>query len=211
MTSRGVRYPGRARLIQVGWPADLVEFIDDLWSRTGGPTDRLAANEDDIESSETAITTLQGTQASISARVGDLENTPPPTEIIHDIDNPLPQFQPLPEPDYLQVVPVPVEQDDPLPAIFMPYTPPDVEAESLTVEEGTNAAMGVAALALGTVTVSNTRVTASTRIFLTPQESGVNIGHVYVSARTAGTDFTISSTDANDDRDVAWLLVEPAP
>ena len=85
-----------------------------------------------------------------------------------------------------------------------------VVGNGLRVKEGTNARMGRAQLAGGTVTVANTSITASTRIFLTPQTSGANSGFVYVSARVAGTSFTISSSNAADGNSVAWFLVEPA-
>lgn len=205
-----VRYPGRARLVQAGWPADLVEFIDALWSRTGGPIDRIGDAEQDTEQIETNIATLQATQATISGRVGDLENTPPPVEIVHDADNPLPQFQAVPEQSAPVVVAPPVEPHDPLPPIFMPYVPDEMEVEGLAVVEGADAAMGVATLVAGTATASNARVTADTRIFLTVQDTGTNPGHVYVSGRVPGSSFSISSTDPADTRPVAWLLIEPA-
>lgn len=205
-----VRYPGRARLIQAGWPADLVEFIDALWQRTGGPNDRLGETELDTEQIETNIATLQATQATISGRVGDLENTPPPVEIVHDADNPLPQFQAIPEPDASVALVSSVEHPDPLPPIFMPYVPDEMEVEGLAVVEGADAAMGVATLVAGTASVSNARITADTRIFLTPQDTGTNPGHVYVSGRVPGSSFGISSTDPADTRPIAWLLIEPA-
>lgn len=70
---------------------------------------------------------------------------------------------------------------------------------------------GVATLSSGTATVSNVRVTANSRVMLTAQNAppAGAVGHLYVSARSAGTSFTITSTDATDDRDVAWLLLEP--
>jgi len=81
----------------------------------------------------------------------------------------------------------------------------------LKVKEGTNAKMGLATLAAGTVTVSTTAVTANTRIFLTAQATGGTAGALRISARTAGTSFTITSTSGTDTSTVAWMLVEPAP
>ena len=78
------------------------------------------------------------------------------------------------------------------------------------IKEGTNAAMGVATLVAGTVVVNNTRITANTRIFLTIQSPAGTLGVVYVSARTAGTSFTITSTSILDTSTVAWMIVEPA-
>lgn len=81
----------------------------------------------------------------------------------------------------------------------------------ISVKEGTNAAMGVATLSGGTITVSNSRVTANTRIFITPQETGTLTGFVRVSARSAGTSFTITSSIGTDNAVLAWQLIEPAP
>lgn len=80
-----------------------------------------------------------------------------------------------------------------------------------SIKEGTNATMGVATLSAGTVTVTNTTVTATSRIFLTVQGGTLtNVGSTYISARSAGTSFTISSSNILDASDVAWLIVAPA-
>lgn len=81
----------------------------------------------------------------------------------------------------------------------------------LCIKEGANASMGLATLALGSVTVANTLVTANTRIFLTAQAGSLNLGAVSVSARTPGVSFTISSSSLLDSRDVGYILIEPAP
>jgi hypothetical protein len=81
----------------------------------------------------------------------------------------------------------------------------------LYIKEGTNATMGVVTLVLGVATVSTTKVTANSRIFLTTQGGTLtNIANHYVSGRTAGTSFTITSMNLLDTSDVAWLIVEPA-
>ena len=77
------------------------------------------------------------------------------------------------------------------------------------IQEGANKWMGVATLSGSTVTVSNTRVTANSRIFLTTQSPSGTVGSVYISARTAGTSFTITSTGAADTSTVAWEIKEP--
>ncbi|MFD5491605.1 hypothetical protein ACFWH4_01355 [Streptomyces sp. NPDC127091] len=82
--------------------------------------------------------------------------------------------------------------------------------KGLRVKEGTNAKMGVATLAAGTVTVANTSITATSRVFLTCQTPGGTPGFLRVSARTAGTSFTILSSSGTDTSVVAWLIVEPA-
>jgi hypothetical protein len=80
------------------------------------------------------------------------------------------------------------------------------------VKEGTNASMGLATLAAGTVVVNTTVVSATSRIQLTVQALGTVAAPkaVAVTARTAGTSFTITSSDATDTSTVAWLIVEPA-
>jgi hypothetical protein len=82
--------------------------------------------------------------------------------------------------------------------------------QGFQVKEGSNAKMGTAVLVGGTVTVANTSVTASSRIFLTADAPGGTLGSVYVSARTAGTSFTITSTSAIDTSTVAWIIFEPS-
>lgn len=88
----------------------------------------------------------------------------------------------------------------------------DTVGKGLKIAEGSNARLGTSAMSGGTVVVANTSVTSTTRIFLTKQESGtpVALGSVRVSARTAGTSFTISSDNVLDTSTVAWMLVEPA-
>lgn len=79
--------------------------------------------------------------------------------------------------------------------------------KGVQIKEGTNARMGQATLSGGTVTVSNTSVTTSTRIFLTRSSTSTGYGHLRTSI-TASTSFTITSTDGTDDGTVDWLLVE---
>ena len=84
--------------------------------------------------------------------------------------------------------------------------------QGVQVKEGTNAKMGVTgAMTAGAITVSTTAVTATSRIFLTAQTTGGTAGALRVSARTAGTSFTITSTSGSDTSTVAWFIVEPAP
>lgn len=80
------------------------------------------------------------------------------------------------------------------------------------VVEGSNAAMGVATLVAGTATVNTTAVAANSRIFLTTQSLGTVATPmaVAVTARTAGTSFTITSEDGTDTSVVAWQIVQPA-
>ncbi len=76
-------------------------------------------------------------------------------------------------------------------------------------KEGTNCKQGTAVLVAGTVTVANTAVTANSRIFLTPQNAGGTPGFVGVSARVAGTSFTITSSNAGDTSTIAYEIFEP--
>lgn len=78
------------------------------------------------------------------------------------------------------------------------------------VKEGSNCKQGVATLVGGTVVVSNTSVTANSRIMLTSQSDGGTPGFLRVSARTAGTSFTITSSSGTDTSVVAYEIFEPA-
>ena len=78
----------------------------------------------------------------------------------------------------------------------------------LRVAEGSNAKQGTATLSSGTVVVSNTSVTSSSRIFLTAQD-GNSTGALRVSARTAATSFTITSSAGGDSGVVAYEIFEP--
>jgi hypothetical protein len=82
--------------------------------------------------------------------------------------------------------------------------------KGIKIKEGSNARMGNATLVAGTVTVSNTSVTANTRIFLQHATTGGTPGHLTYT-KSAATSFTITSTSGTDTSTVDWLLVEPAP
>ena len=93
-----------------------------------------------------------------------------------------------------------------------PFGPIDVQTVGvgLQVGEGANAKQGItAAMTAGTITQADTKVTASSRIFLTSQATGGTVGGENVSARTAGTSFTITSTNAADTSTVGYLINEP--
>lgn len=80
----------------------------------------------------------------------------------------------------------------------------------LAIAEGANGRMGTLVLTGATpVVVSNTSVTAITRIFLTANVTGGTPGHFWVSARTAGTSFSVTGT-AGDTSTLAYMLAEPA-
>lgn len=67
---------------------------------------------------------------------------------------------------------------------------------------------GIATLVAGTVNVALTQVTGNSKIRLEMYTPGGTVGYQYVSARTAGTGFTITSTNAADTSQVYWELVQ---
>ncbi len=81
------------------------------------------------------------------------------------------------------------------------------------VKQGTNATAGVATLVGGTVVVNTNKVTANSMIYVTAQALGtVAIPSGYgITARVAGTSFTITASAATDTSVIAWWIVEPAP
>jgi hypothetical protein len=82
--------------------------------------------------------------------------------------------------------------------------------KGLYIKEGANATMGVKTLTGGTAVVATTKVTASSRIFLDNQSLGGTAGFLLISARSAGTSFTITSSSGTDTSVIAWLIIEPA-
>lgn len=82
--------------------------------------------------------------------------------------------------------------------------------KGLYIKEGTDATMGRATLIGGTIVVLTSKVTANSEIFITSNVDGGTNGFVRVSARTAGTSFTITSSSATDTSTVSWIIVEPA-
>lgn len=82
----------------------------------------------------------------------------------------------------------------------------------LAVKEGANACQGVATLVAGTATVSTTVVAATSRIQISVQSLGTVTAPkaVAVTARTAGTSFTITSADPTDTSTVAWEIFQAA-
>jgi hypothetical protein len=79
----------------------------------------------------------------------------------------------------------------------------------LRVSEGSGGKEGAVALTAGSATVPNVNVTANSRIFLTSQADGGTPGFLRVSARTPGTNFTITSSSGTDTSTVAYEIFEP--
>ena len=94
-------------------------------------------------------------------------------------------------------------------AVFSGHIDLTVAGSGLQIAEGSNAKQGTAVLVAGTVTVANTSVTANSRIFLTCQVPGGTPGFLRISARTAGTSFTILSSSGTDTSTVAYEIFEP--
>lgn len=82
--------------------------------------------------------------------------------------------------------------------------------EGLTITEGTDGMMGQVTLVAGTITVNNVNVKANSRIFLTRQSLGGAAGDLRVSAKVAGTSFTITSASGTDTSQVAYQIINPA-
>lgn len=64
---------------------------------------------------------------------------------------------------------------------------------------------GRATLSAGSASVANTTIGANDLVILTP--IGAGSGSIYVASQTAGTGFTIGSTDATDTRQVNYMVV----
>lgn len=69
--------------------------------------------------------------------------------------------------------------------------------------------VGTATLVAGTVTVSDTRITAAASIKLSTNTVGGTPGALYVSAKTPGTSFVITSTNAGDTSVVNYEITFP--
>lgn len=77
-------------------------------------------------------------------------------------------------------------------------------------ETGVAAAMGVATLVAGQVTVPTTAIKATSRVFLSVQAAAGVQGHLRVDSRAARLSFVIASSSGTDTSTVAWLIVDPA-
>lgn len=79
----------------------------------------------------------------------------------------------------------------------------------LSIAIGTNASVGTATLTAGTVTVSTTAVTSSSKIFLTVATTGAltNIGTPTVGTIVNGTSFVINSSNILDTSNINWWII----
>lgn len=82
---------------------------------------------------------------------------------------------------------------------------------TLMINGGANEQCGTAVLVGGTVTVNNTKVSANSIIIITVQALGtVAVPSGYsISARVAGTSFTILASAPTDTSTVGWFIIEP--
>lgn len=80
----------------------------------------------------------------------------------------------------------------------------------LQFKGGSNARVGTGTLAGGTATIANTSVTANSYILVQDQGGGVtaNIGALFVASQTAGTGFTVQSSNALDTSNFKYLIFE---
>lgn len=85
-----------------------------------------------------------------------------------------------------------------------------LSTSSLSIIAGANAKMGTATLVAGSKVVANTAVTANSVIFITTKTPGGTVGYKYVSAKVAGTSFTITSASGTDTSTMDYIIVEPA-
>lgn len=78
----------------------------------------------------------------------------------------------------------------------------------IKIATGTNASAGTGTLSGGTVTISTTAVTANSLIFLTDTASSLtNVGTLSVTAKSAGTSFTVTSANALDTSTFNWFMI----
>lgn len=87
----------------------------------------------------------------------------------------------------------------------------NVSAVGLRVTEGANGKQGVTTLSGGASVVSNTSVTADSRIFLSVQSLGtVTVPTpIAVTARDVGVSFTVTSSNVIDTSVIAFEIFEP--
>ncbi len=86
--------------------------------------------------------------------------------------------------------------------------------KGIQIKNGTNARIGTASLAAGTVTIANTSITANTRVFAMSYNIVGTPGFLAMSGRVVGTSFTITSYTGTgsvnnlDTSSFSWILFE---
>jgi hypothetical protein len=76
----------------------------------------------------------------------------------------------------------------------------------INVTTGTNKSAGTGTLASGTATISTTQVTANSLIFI-QYTSCSSCASTYISAKTAGTSFVVTSTNGSDASTFNWWII----
>ena len=95
-------------------------------------------------------------------------------------------------------------------AVFLKDTGATFVNKGATQVGAVNASrQGTARLVAGSVVVSTTFVRADSLILVTSQADGGTVGSLRVSARTAGTSFTITSSSGSDTSLVGWQIINP--
>lgn len=84
----------------------------------------------------------------------------------------------------------------------------NIQGKLAPLSTGGAAICGNATLVAGTVTVNTTAATANTLVILSPKTAGGTLG-TYTYTITAGTSFTINSSNILDTSTISWMLVEP--
>lgn len=82
-----------------------------------------------------------------------------------------------------------------------------VAGRGLQLQSGTGARAGDATLVGGTVTVTNTTVTANTKVLLSRKTIGGTVGNLSYTL-SAGASFTINSSSGTDTSTITFMLVE---
>jgi len=83
---------------------------------------------------------------------------------------------------------------------------PEVIGSEIVLAGGTNACKGTATLAAGSVTASNTAVTANSILLFSVTTPGGTQGNLSYT-KVAGTSFTITSSSATDTSSIAWMII----
>jgi hypothetical protein len=83
-------------------------------------------------------------------------------------------------------------------------------SSGLVFKGGSNARIGTGTLVGGTLAVADTSVTANSYIFVQDTGGGVvaNIGAIYLASQTAGTGFTVTSSNALDTSTFKYWIFE---
>jgi len=85
-----------------------------------------------------------------------------------------------------------------------------LEVDQIVVVSGTDKSIGKSTLVGGTVTVPNTRASATMHVQHSRQAAGGTLGNLSIANVVNGVSFDIVSDNALDTSDVAWLIIEPS-